>query len=245
MAKYYWISGLLGLVFLASCATTNTKKAAKEQGATVFEAQYYQDLEKNIVRLHHLMQGTFTAHAKTKEEKMTTWKVSEGDSVILCNVPLGEVAKHGYWIFSYEFMTSLPDEPLYTSIKKLVQIDRDTVDVYYYESKTPLDVTLADVLDNERLTALIDFDQLVKRDKWVRYVRQSSAHFVGQSKVYVDPDRNCLRQHTYDISPTLYQVNTNFYDKENTKRLDIKKRPNLLVRRSIEERTLSKIATKG
>lgn len=211
---------------------------------TVFEEAYYQDLEKNIVRLHHLMQGTFTVH--TQSATRTTWSVSDGDSVILCNVALGEPAKQGYWILSYEFMTSLPDQPIYTSIKQLVQLDRDTVDVYYYESAHPLTLTLVDVLDYQRLVDRIDFDQLIKRDKRVRYVRQTSAHFIGQSLVYLDPDRDCLRQNSYDISPTFYQVNTNFYDKENSrKRLPIKQRPNLLVRRAIEARTLQKIANKG
>lgn len=241
-----WILGLLGVLIITGCATTSSTSTQNSATPTVFDDAYYQDLEKNIVRLHHLMQGTFTAHIKTQDAAMATWTVSDGDSVILCSVALGEPAKHGYWIFSYEFMTSLPDKPIYTSIKKLEQIDRDTVDVYYYKTLNPLSITLADVLDNERLTAMIDFDQLIKRDKRVRYVRQSPAHFMGTSLVYTDPDRDCLRQNKYDVSPAFYQVSTTFYDKENVnKRLPIKKRPNLLVRRAIEERTLSKMASKG
>lgn len=239
----YWILGILGILGFTGCMTTQSIPQSSAT-PTVFDEAYYQNLEKNIVRLHHLMQGTFTVH--TQSATRTTWSVSDGDSVILCNVALGEPAKQGYWILSYEFMTSLPDEPIYTSIKQLVQLDRDTVDVYYYEPAHPLTLTLADVLDHQRLTAQIDFDQLIKRDKQVRYVRQTSAHFMGQSLIYLDPDRDCLRQNNYDISPAFYQVNTNFYDKENSRRrLSIKKRPNLLVRRAIEARTLQKMANKG
>lgn len=243
----YRILGLLSLCGILGCGGVPSKAtSSKYTVPTVFDEQYYQDLEKNIVRLHHLMQGTFTAYAKTEGEELRSWEVSEGDSVILYTVPLGVVPKHGYWLFSYEFMTSLPDAPIYTSIKHLVAVDRDTIDVYYYKTQAPLTITLADVLDAAQLINKIELDSLIKRDKRVRYVRQSASHFVGESLVYLDPDRDCWRQNHYDLSPNFYKVSSVFYDKANVrKRLRVKKRPNTLVRRAIEERTLIQIANKS
>lgn len=225
---------------LVSCATSSTTHS---NTSSIYEDAYYEDLQKNIVRLHHLMQGTFTAHVATKaDQPLTSWKVSEGDSVVLYSVPLGDPNKNGYWIYSYEFMTSLPDKPIYTSIKQLVQLNRDTVDVYYYKTKEPVTIRLADLLEPSQLTEKIDLSKLVKQEKRVRYARQSASHFIGLSLIYEDPDRGCLRQNTYDISPNFYGVKTNFYDKENQRILRIKKRPNLLVRRSIESRMLLKLS---
>ncbi len=233
------------LLLLSACSTIAPSNTAKSPTTTVFEEAYYQDLEKNIVRLHHLLQGTFTAHTGSKSAELTSWTVSEGDSVVLYSVPLGEPSKNGYWIYSYEFMTSLPDAPIYTSIKRLQQINRDTVDVYYYTSKKPLHICLLDLLDVRRLNAKIDWEQLEQQEKRVRYARQSSSHFIGTSLVYEDPDRHCWRQNTYDLSPNFYQVKTTFYDKDQHTPLDIKKRPNLLVRRAIESKVLHKLATEG
>lgn len=236
---------LMAISCFYSCATSSTSKANLPTDNTVFEVAYYQNLQKNIVRLHHLLQGTFTAYAGNQDEEIKSWTVSGGDSVVLYSVPLGDINKDGYWIYSYEFMTSLPDAPLYTSIKRLEQIARDTVDVYYYKTQQQIDVQLADLLDLSRLNAKINVDSLVKQEKRVRYVRKSCSHFVGKSKKYEDPDRGCMRINTYDVSPNFYAVTTDFYDKETNRLLKVKKRPNLLVRRSIELKLLTELAEKS
>ena len=233
--------------FFISCVTSSPTPptATTSVEKSVFDDAYYQDLQKNIIRLHHLLQGTFTAHAGNEKQEITSWTVSEGDSVVLYSVPLGDVHKDGYWVYSYEFMTSLPNAPIYTSIKRLEQIDRDTLDVYYYKTKEAVDIRLLDLLELSRLNDKIDLEHLELHEKRVRYVRQSSSHFIGESLVYEDPDRDCLRQNIYDISPNFYQVNTTFYDKENHATLPIKKRPNLLVRRSMEYKLLHQLAKQG
>lgn len=241
--RYYLL--ILTVSCFFGCSSSHSTSKTTASTSSVFEEAYYQDLQKNIVRLHHLLQGTFTAHAGSQTNEITSWTLSEGDSVVLYSVPLGDVDKDGYWIYSYEFMTSLPDAPIYTSIKRLEQLNRDTVDVYYYDSKAPLAIQLIDLIDLSRLNEKINLDDLVQRDKRVRYARQSSSHFVGTSLMYEDPDRHCLRQNVYDISPNFYQVKATFYDKENHQDLSIKKRPNLLVRRSIESKVLRQLAKEG
>lgn len=230
------------LIVLGSCATTTTTPISE---SNVFEAAYYQDLQRNITRLHHLLQGTFTAHSGDQENVLSSWTVAGGDSVVLYSVPLGDIKKDGYWIYSYEFMTSVPDSPIYTSIKRLKQVGRDTVDVYYYKTKEPVEVELKDLLDLTRLNAKINLDDLVLRHKKVRYGRKSSAHFIGKSLVYEDPELHHLRQNTYNLSPSFYQVEAVFYDKKKRSIVDVKNRPNLLVRRAIEREVLEDMTEKS
>lgn len=241
-----FIVSVIVLGVLTSCGTLPKQTTAnqKEVLPTIFEEQYYQDLKRNIVRLHHLMQGTFTAYAQTQDAKLKSWNVSEGDSVVLCTVPLGDVDRHGYWIYSYEFMTSLPDKPIYTAIKEIKQVSRDTFDVLYYTTKSAIDLTLKDVLDQKKLNSKIQIDSLVLKEKKVRYIKKSTANFVGHSAQYEDRELRCLRQNIYDVSPNFYKVETTFYDKQTNQELSVKKRPNLLIRRGIGEKVLTKIANK-
>lgn len=232
------------LVSCGSVPKSNTGKKNIEENPTVFEAGYYQNLGKNIKRLHHLMQGTFIAHKEGSAKTLESWTVSEGDSVILYSVPLGEVGKQGYWIYSYEFMTSLPDEPIYSTIKQIKQPSRDTLEVLYYKTKTPIKVGLSDVIDPKILNEKIRINELVLMDKKVVYVKKTAAQFLGYSRTYEDKQFDCLRQNKYDLSPNFYKVEAVFFDKENEKELPLKNRPSILVRRAIDFKVLYKIATK-
>lgn len=239
----YQIILLSVVLALASCATpSGTAKQKTQAPSTVFEHEYYQDLGKNINRLHHLMQGTFVAHHNTEGTRLTSWTVAEGDSVVLYITSLGDIEKHGYWTYSYEFMTSLPNEPIYVSIKQLRQVDRDTLEVLYY--KPPIKLTLNEVLNQKLLNEKIHLDKVERTDKKVVYVRQSASNFIGKSIVYQDNDFKCLRQNTYNINPNFYKVKTRYFDKDLKERFDIQKRPNLLVRRSMTPKLLNTIAEK-
>ncbi|MBL4648179.1 MAG: hypothetical protein JKY03_00480 [Aureispira sp.] len=222
----------------------NTSKKNLEENSTVFETGYYQNLGKNIKRLHHLMQGTFIAHKENRTKNLESWRVSEGDSVILYNVPLGDVGKEGYWIYSYEFMTSLPNKPIYTSIKEIKQQSRDTLEVLYYKTKNAMNLGLSEVIDQKILNEKIRINELILIDKKVIYVKESVAQFIGYSKVYEDKQFNCLRQNKYDLSPNYYKVEAAFFDKENQEELLLKNRPNLLVRRAMDSKLLHQIAAK-
>jgi hypothetical protein len=240
---------LIGLSFsvLVSCGLVdknNTSKKNLEESPTVFETDYYQNLGKNIKRLHHLMQGTFIAHKENRRHVLESWSVSEGDSVILYNVPLGEVGKQGYWIFSYEFMTSLPNEPIYTSIKQIKQQSRDTLEVWYYKTKNPMNLGLSEVIDSKVLNEKIQIKKLILIDKKVIYVKESAAQFIGYSKMYEDKQFKCLRQNKYDLSPNYYKVEAAFYNKKSQEKIPLKNRPNLLVRRAVDFKLLHEIATK-
>lgn len=234
----------LSFLLLISCgnASKTTKSSSEAANPTVFEDQYYQDLGKNIVRLHHLMQGTFTAYSEEAAEKLKSWNVTGGDSVVLVSVPLGEVAKHGYWLYSYEMMTSLPNDPIYTTVKEIRMLSRDSFEVLHY--KVNEKITLKEVLDSKVLNSKILIDKLVSTDKKTLFVRQTASSFIGSSILYEDEQCKCMRQNIYDLNPYRYNVEAKFYDKKTNQELQKEKRPNVLVRRLMNKKTLDQIAAK-
>lgn len=231
-------------MLLISCgnASKTTKDKTAQPISNVLEDQYYQDLGKNIVRLHHLMQGTFTAYSEEAAEKLKSWNVTGGDSVVLISVPLGEVAKHGYWLYSYEFMTSLPNDPIYTTVKEIRMLSRDSFEVLHY--KVDERITLKEVLDNKTLNAKVLIDKLVATNKKTLFIRQTASSFVGSSILYEDEQCKCMRQNIYDLNPYHYNVEAKFYDKKTNAALEREKRPNMLLRRLMDKKTLDQIAAK-
>lgn len=235
----FLIPSLFGFVLLLSCTPNKSTESLIEY--QTLKKEYYEDLAKNINRLHHLMQGTFVSYSRDTTGNLQYWNVTDGDSVVLYSKAIGDVTKQGYWIYSYEFMTSLPNDPIYTSVKKIDQIDRDTFVISYY--KSPKAYKLTEILD-ENFSLDLDFDDFIKTGKKVHYTRQSNTHFLGNSIVYEDPQCHCLRKNIYDITPTNYEVNTDFYSKKDSSFINRKKRPNFLVRRPISQRELVQIANK-
>lgn len=221
------------LYFFSSCSTA---KKITDQGPTSFDKEYYANIDGNINRLHQLFQGSFVAY----DEEKNQWAVSDGDSVILLTQAIGEVSKHGHWIYNYDFMTSLPNEPIYTSIKKIEQIDRDSFAVIYYESDQSY--TLEEMLNEKPFVGKkFDFEQMRRRDKKVIFVKYSASIFVGHSNIYEDKQCNCLRQNIYEATPTSYKVSTKFFDKETKQPIEREQHPNSLLKRDISEETFKTI----
>ncbi|MCH2043054.1 MAG: hypothetical protein MK212_02850 [Saprospiraceae bacterium] len=233
------IPSLFGTIVLLSCTANKSTESLLEY--QTLQHEYYENLGKNICRLHHLMQGAFVSYSYDTAGQLQYWNVTDGDSVVLYSKPIGEISKQGYWIYSYEFMTSLPNDPIYTSIKKIDQIDRDTFEISYY--KSPKVYKLTEILD-DNFSNKLDFDDFIKTDKKVRYIRQNNTQFIGSSIIYEDPQCHCLRKNIYDITPTSYEVSSDFYSKKDTTFINRKKRPNFLVRRPISQKELIQIANK-
>lgn len=241
MVKYIVIGILVGI--LVGCGSVPKNTTQTEPEVTVFDDIYYQNLKRNIVRLYHLMQGTFIAYAET-EEDLKSWNVTEGDSVVLYTTTLGDVNKHGYWLYSYEFMTSLPDAPIYTGIKQIKAVSRDSFEVLYYKTDAaPL--KFREVLNPTLLNERIKLHELEQVDKKVIYVRNHAANFIGRSILYEDNDCLCLRQNLYNILPKSFKVSTEYYDTRQKQKLNKKKRPNFMIRRAMSTELLEEIANKG
>lgn len=233
--RYYVL--FLILYGLSSCS--NSKKTTTT-GPTPFEPAYYANIDGNINRLHQLFQGAFVAY----DEDQNQWEVSDGDSVILYTQAIGEVSKNGHWIYNYDFMTSLPNEPIYTSIKKIEQIDRDSFAIIYYQSDQSY--TLEEMrAEQPFMGKKFNFDLMTKRDKKVIFVKKSAHVFVGHSNIYEDKQLNCLRQNIYEITPKYYKVSAKFFDKETKEPIEKKSHPNFLLKRNISEDTFNAIMEKG
>lgn len=220
----------------------NTVKTSATPQLTPLDEDFYATFNGNQARLHQLMLGTFVAYDNKKGEALESWTVSETDSVILYSFQIGDITKQGYWIYSYEFMTSLPNNPIYTTIKEIVQKDRDTFEIHYYE--TPTKYTLLDILEKKVLDD-IDFKKLVKTPKITTFHRINNTSFLGYSEIYEDKNCKCYRQNSYDASPAIYKVDARFFRLADRSPLDIKNRPNTMVRRLMDRTVLLAIAKKG
>lgn len=226
---------VLGVILLFSCARQSSESLIK-----CTDTVYYTQLNNNIKRIHHLMQGAFVAYQK---QDTSCWNVADGDSVILYSRPIGNVSKHGYWIYSYEFMTSLPNDPLYVSIKKVIQIERDSFRIEYYSY--PEDFTLKKVLNDRYMEENFNFEKAELTPKSVLFVKQDIATFVAQSNIYPDRYEDCLRQNLYTVCPSYYSVQPQFFTLADTVKIEQTRRPNFMVRRGISKKELYDLAAKG
>ena len=234
---------ILVLCVAYGCKSTNngTKSPTVTQ-LTPLDENFYTTFSGNQARLHQLMLGTFVAYDSKEGEALESWTVSETDSVILYSFQIGDITKQGYWVYSYEFMTSLPNNPIYTTIKEIVQKDRDTFEVHYYE--TPAKYTLLDILEKKVLDD-IDFKKLVKTPKMTTFHRVTNTHFRGYSEVYEDKNCQCYRQNSYDASPSMYKVDASFFNLADKSPKEVKNWPNVMLRRLMDQAFLLAIAKKG
>lgn len=206
---------------------------------TVFDNQYYINLKQDASRLHHLMQGSFVVYSEEADHHLKKFNVTGQDSVVLYSIPFANA--DGYWVYSYEFMTSMPNDPTYVSIKQIQSIHPDTFQVFYYNAEK---FTLKQILQDSFLDKNIDPKSLVPTDKTVFYTRQTSSSFLGKSLVYEDKECRCLRQNNYQIDPNFYNVTADFFTKKDKIKIDKPQRPNLLVRRDLPLLLLKEIAQK-
>jgi hypothetical protein len=195
---------ILLVLFISACKTNpvNTQQKPVEDFGT---AEYYQKYQRNIDRLYHMLQGTFICYSKSKKEgpKFVPWKVNNDlDSVITYSIPIKDPAKDGYWLICYQFITSLPDEPIYCAIQKITPLDRDTFLSDFFDS--PIEIRLTDIIkDLDKVSKSIDLEQLIPIDEVITYYRKEITFFKGFSNIYKDHQNQNLtyRREDYEIHP--------------------------------------------
>lgn len=161
------------------CQTT--KKTTVEVDKT--NSTYYANLGSNQERLVELLTGTFVQRTQSIETgEQETWLVNDNqDSIVLLSVAVGDPNKHGYWIYQYQYMTHLVDEPFYKSMVQIKQINRDT---FHITMHRPAKVyTLAEVMTND-FDEDMEFEGL-EQGKTRTYVQapDSRLHFTGYSPI--------------------------------------------------------------
>ncbi|BDS09924.1 hypothetical protein [Aureispira anguillae] len=189
-------SMLLCIVLLYSCGSTKETNSvsSKERkifvtGELVTQDETYANIKGAVARLRAILCGKFVCYNTLKDpagKKYSTWRVNEGqDSVIAYQIPIGDYHKDGYWIYHYQCLTSLPDQPVYEGISRLIELNRDTIKAVYYELPKDLDRPINQVLkDPKAVFGRVNWKELepIKGEKVVYYVRKTLLTYKGESK---------------------------------------------------------------
>ena len=143
------------------------------------------------------------------------WKVNEGkDSMILFITPVGSSNKDGYWIYYHQFLSNLPNDPVYTAYEKLEMLSRDTFKGTYYNS--PATFEWEKVIKKDKSVSQLDFNSLEATGEEVFYVRKNATSFEGFSVIYKNITKSeshrKFRQDKYFYSPEEFIIDIYFYE---------------------------------
>lgn len=222
---------ILFVLFITACKT----KPASVQEKTTEDfgtAKYYQKYQRNIDRLYHMLQGTFICYSKSAKENalLIPWKVNNNqDSVITYSIPIKDPAKDGYWLICYQFITSLPNEPIYCAVQRISPIDRDTFLSEFFDSPTKIQLTDM-IKDLKEVSKSIDLEQLVPRDEVITYYREEITIFKGFSNIYKDHQNQnkTYRREDYEVRPESSQFITKYF-KDAVGKVSINKQSSIAI----------------
>lgn len=174
---------------LLSCSSSkNTTN--NQPSINIFSEKYYDNAPNNLERLQRLMSGVFVFyHDLPENDSIVKWDINEkNDSIIGYALPVGDVNKVGYWIYNVQFMTSIPNKPVYSSFVNLVQTSRDTLIATFYIPQE--NITPAKALqEGKKAFEEVKFDALEKSIE-ITYIKESNIYFKGQSILYLNPRQN-------------------------------------------------------
>lgn len=171
------------ILFLCACGTSKNNATTKTE-IDPFSPDYYNSSSNNLERLQRLMSGIFVFyHDIPGQEGTAKWDVNESnDSIMGYALAVGDVNKVGYWLYNVQFMTSVPNKPLYTSFLKLEQLSRDTILATFH--KPEVDISPADAFQNkEKAFESVDFKKLQPTTKMI-YVKDNNLLFKGYSELH-------------------------------------------------------------
>lgn len=225
MNNYFTLLAMAMIVCcqLFSCnATKDITSSGGEQvwlsGPEIYKDEAYAGISGNLPRLQAMLVGEFVQCYKDDEDgEYYPWLVNEGkDSIMIYALPAGDKNKVGHWIYYYQILTSLPDEPIYQAFFYLKALNRDTIKATYHEVPDNFKVSLRDVKKNTKsMFDQIDFKKLVEipDNESVLYTRENPLHFKGESSYYKDPNqKDSYVKSYYDISPKDYNFTVQVFD---------------------------------
>jgi hypothetical protein len=194
-------------------------------GTAITKDETFSHIKGNVPRLRAMLCGAFTQYQfRDTTVGYQTWEVNDGmDSVMLFQLPVRDYNKVGYWMYTYQVMTSLPDEPLYHAFIHLKELNRDTVIATYYETPDDFDVSLNDLLkDPETAFAKVNLEtlELSKDKELVTYWRKNPLFYIGLNILQEEKkSKNEVgyRADLYVVKPKMVKFGTMFYDKEKNK----------------------------
>jgi hypothetical protein len=194
-----------------ACKTAVVVKEEEKQAVDRFSDDYYQNMNSNIERLYHLKSGLFVQYQENlADSSMQIWDFNDGeDSMILFVQPVGEVSKLGYWLYCRQFVSNMPESPVYEAYEHIEQISRDSFKGTYYALEEK--VKWEDVQNQEVLTN-VDFDQLEPNGELIFYYKKSNVKFHANSLPYENPrvDAKDYRQDFYSYTPAEIQFRSRY-----------------------------------
>lgn len=181
---YIGIFALVGAINMP-CAAQKKVKESKD----IFSEEYYTQLGSNLERLHKLRLGVFVQYNQDSTGKLNSWKFNDGeDSVLLYTVTVGTPNKDGYWVYHHQFISNMPDMPLYTAFEHIVPITRDSFVGNFY--KSPISLSLNDLLDKKNAFDDVDLKGLEEIDEKIYYYKKDFTEFHAFSVPYFRSDRD-------------------------------------------------------
>lgn len=197
---------MIMLIFLgiSACGTTKNqvKKGQNSKGAFVYEEitkreDFYKDIKGAVNRLRAMICGKYVHQTPALVEndgKETTiykaWKPQGSkDSVMVCQIPAGDHNKIGFWVYHYQYLSSLPDDPVFQGFTKMEPLNRDTIKAVFYEVPEGFTVNLNQNVNEIKASFdEIEWHKLKVSERYgtIYYVRQTPIKFLGLSSVYLD-----------------------------------------------------------
>ena len=200
---------MIGLCTWSACGGGQTTSKPKKRGKMGFvtgrfihQDETYSGIKQNVLRLQTMLSGYYACYKKEEADRVfRPWRVNDGkDSIVQYLVPVGEPNKIGYWIYHYQTMTSLPDEPIYELFEELTEINRDTIKSVFYEAPKSFNVPL-ETLYKEHKNAFKSLNMDSIRAGTVSkkgvYIRQNPLFFTRTTPVIALPKMEDGSQYYY------------------------------------------------
>lgn len=203
---------------LGIVACINTKSVQQEisenpyliRGNEIFQDETFSRIKNNTERLCAMLSGEFIQYNfNNRSGEYHPWLVNEDkDSVIMYTMLVGEPNKIGYWLYYYQYMTSLPSKPLFEVFVNMIEINRDSIQAIYYEAPAEFNPSVDEFLKHPKSTfSSIDFNNLEQSpdDETVTYIRKNPLFFIGKSNLISNiqiPGE--YRIDYYEVKPSIY-----------------------------------------
>lgn len=192
-------ASIMILIFLGlySCQTTKNQVNKKQGSDDVFvygekvnEEESYATIKGSVARLRAILCGKFvhyTMNPNSEEEEYVPWLVNENqDSVLHFHLPVGDYRKDGYWIYEYQCLTSLVDQPIVETFVKLEELNRDSIQATFYASPEGFSGNIIEILKSPKeFFNEISLKKIAASGSQgeVYYVRQTPIQYIGESNL--------------------------------------------------------------
>lgn len=190
---------MIMLIFLGiySCGTPKKQVHKRQKSSDIFvygdEVQKeasYADIQGSVARLRAILCGKFVHYSvgrDPKREKYTPWLVNENqDSVLHFYVPVGDYRKDGYWVYHYQCLTSLIDNPISETFFKLQSVNRDSITATFYTPPKDFSKKITEIVKDPRgAFKEVNFKKmkLSSNSRVIYYVRQTPLKYLGESNL--------------------------------------------------------------